>query len=248
MSEDMSPETSTDAGGTGTSAESAGTWFDGLPESMKTNEQYAGWKDKAPADLLTTLSETQGKLAGAIVPPGESATPEERKAFDAAVRKALGVPESVDQYQITLPEGVTKEDPVFQAFANTSLAHGLTSQQLNGVMADVLQAIVGNREAQKAANKELIQGLWKDKFQENLSLAIRGMEGLAADSGLTKEDVADLAEALPTHAMLARMFSTIGKYYSEDRFIGGPGGAPEKNLTASGIPKLIYDKSPTMRW
>jgi hypothetical protein len=87
-----------------------------LPEDIrneKTFEAYAKAKDKD--ELLQHLARGYHGAQGLIgkkglLPPSESATPEERAAFRKELNKTLGVPERFEDYKVELPKDA-KLDP-----------------------------------------------------------------------------------------------------------------------------------------
>jgi hypothetical protein len=103
-------------------------WQEKLPEEYRPTA--ANFKDLP--SLMKSLVETKrmasGKLEGYIKVPGESATPEELAAY----RKAQGVPDSPDAYELKKPEGELgnyyNEEEV-KAFAAKAAELGLTKQQ-----------------------------------------------------------------------------------------------------------------------
>lgn len=219
----------------------ASTWFDVLPDEMKNDEGLAIWRDKQPVDVLKGYTIAQEKLARAIIPPGENSTDEEKQAYEAAMRKALNVPEKVEDYKLELPPEVPKDDPVVAAIIQQGHKDGLNNVQAQGVLAAGIKAIVEHREAQKVVNQEAIKTLWAEKYDENLALAIKGMEGSGKDAGLEAEDLDFIAKALPSSPQLVRIFKEIGKYYSEDKLPPvARGGIDKMPTTAGGTPKLRF--------
>ena len=213
---------------------SASTWFDGLPEDMKGNEAYAGFKERKIEDLLTEHVKQGETLKRAIVVPGENASDEEKATFEAALKKALGVPEKVTDYKLQLPEGVPADDPVLTRFMTAAHANGLNSIQAQNVLSDVVQGIAEHREAQKLVNQEAVKKLWGDQYQSNVNLAVKGMEGLGADCGISKEEIDSLSKQLPSFPVWVRMLAHVGKLYSEDAVNSGR-GTSGNNRTAAEI-------------
>ncbi len=219
-------------------------WFDQLPEEMRANESFHGWKEKTPADLLKSHSELEAKSKELISKPGDGATPEEIAAFEKRVREFMGVPEKVEDYGLQLPDTIPADDPVVGAFLKSALTHGLNKPQAQNVLGDVVQSIQEFNEAQKLVNLEETKKLWGADFDSNVALAVKGMEGAAADAGLSAEEVGKLSKNIALYPGMARIFAQIGKYYSEDKFTRSEGsGTPEIKRTQSGHAMLNYEKS-----
>jgi hypothetical protein len=218
-------------GGAGAGAEGApAKWFEGLPDEVKNSEGFAPWKEKSTSDLYNAYVDLEGKSKRAIFVPAEDAGEEAMAAFEAQMRKVLGVPETAEAYEVTYPEGVPKEDPVMSALLAASHENGLNSAQVQGIVDNVVKSIVEHREAQKLVNREAVEKLWGAKFQENVDSAIKGLHGSASDAGLKAEDVDYLAKHLPTDAILVRIFAAVGGHYKEDSFKGGGNqGGPIKS-------------------
>jgi hypothetical protein len=243
MSENSNTNTNVEPASSDGASPPVGSWFDSLPDEVKSNETLSVFKEaKGVEDVLTAYTALEGKLKGAIAVPGENATDEERSAFRDAIRKATGVPETADGYKLSLPNGVPKGDPVLERFIAASHESGLNEAQVQGIMNRVVESLSEYREAQKLVAKEAMQKEWGEQFDAKVALAIKGLEGSGSDAGMSNEEVAALAEALPTNQALVKMFSVIGKYYSEDRFISGSGNKlTEPRRTLSGHPILKYE-------
>jgi hypothetical protein len=108
-------------------------WQEKLPEEMRPTA--ANFKDlpSMVKSLIHTKQLASGKMEGYIKVPGEGATPEEVAAY----RKAQGVPEKVEEYELKKPEGELgnfyNEEEV-KAFAAKAAELGLTKAQAAGLM------------------------------------------------------------------------------------------------------------------
>lgn len=229
----------TNAGGTG--GDSGTSWFDSLPEDVRGNEAAAAWKDKQPGDLLKAHMELDGKLKGALVRPGENATPEEQKAFDKALRAFVGAPETADGYEVVYPEGVTKEDPIVHALVAQAHKDGLNGPQLNSLLNGMYMSIQQFNEAQKAANAESVKTLWGAEYEANVARAIKAMEAAGAEAKLSPEEVAGLAKELPFFPAIVRIMAEVGRHYTEDNPPrGGSAGPKTGAVTKGGTPMLDF--------
>lgn len=108
-------------------------WQESLPEDLRPTA--ANYKDlpSLVKSLVHTKQLASGKMDGYIKVPGEGATTEEVTAY----RKAQGVPDTPDAYELKKPEGELgnfyNEDEV-KAFAAKAAELGLTKAQAAGLM------------------------------------------------------------------------------------------------------------------
>jgi len=108
-------------------------WQEKLPEELRPTA--ANYKDlpSLVKSLVHTKQLASGKMDGYIKVPGEGATPEEVTAY----RKAQGVPDTPDAYELKKPEGELgnfyNEEEV-KAFAAKAAELGLTKAQAAGLV------------------------------------------------------------------------------------------------------------------
>ena len=147
-----------------------------LPEKFWRN-------DKADVESLSKsyqgLEQLLGKKANAIVPPSEKSTPEEVAAY----RKAIGVPESPEAYNLKpeqLPEGVTWDDNVAKKAAELAHKHNVPAAAMQEFMKfDMERAALMNQAAAQMIETQLetgraeLQAVWGDKMPEKIELARR---------------------------------------------------------------------------
>ena len=147
-----------------------------LPEKFWRN-------DKADIESLSKsyqgLEQLLGKKANAIVPPSEKSTPEEVAAY----RKAIGVPESPEAYNLKpeqLPEGVTWDDNVAKKAAELAHKHNVPAAAMQEFMKfDMERAALMNQAAAQMIETQLetgraeLQKVWGDKMPEKIELARR---------------------------------------------------------------------------
>jgi hypothetical protein len=125
------------------------------------------------------LEQLLGKKANAIVPPSEKSTPEEVAAY----RKAIGVPESPEAYNLKpeqLPEGVTWDDNVAKKAAELAYKHNVPAAAMQEFMRfDMERAALMNQAAAQMIETQLetgraeLQKVWGDKMPEKIELARR---------------------------------------------------------------------------
>jgi hypothetical protein len=147
-----------------------------LPEKFWRN-------DKADVESLSKsyqgLEQLLGKKANAIVPPSEKSTPEEIAAY----RKAIGVPESPEAYNLKpeqLPEGVVWDESVAKRAAELAHKHNVPAAAMQEFMKfDMERAALMNQAAAQMIETQLetgraeLQKVWGDKMPEKIELARR---------------------------------------------------------------------------
>jgi hypothetical protein len=165
---------------------SDGSWedgvFDRLPENLQsakaTLEKYPGFPDLVKAHM--GLRQKLGKGADAVYVPGENASPEEVANY----RKALGVPDSADAYQLkpeALPEGMTWSDELSKPYAEIAHKHNIPPSAMKELVAENIrqQGLHGETigkmvEEKRAENLGKLKEAWGNSFDKNLDLAKRG--------------------------------------------------------------------------
>jgi hypothetical protein len=149
---------------------------DWVPEKYWRNDKI---DVESMAKGFNGLEQLLGKKANAIVPPNEKSTPEEISAY----RKALGVPESPEGYNLKpeqLPEGITWDDNVAKRAAELAHKHNVPAAAMQEFMkfdmeraALMNQAAAGMIEAQLESGRAELQKVWGDKMPEKIELARR---------------------------------------------------------------------------
>src|SRR5258706_15453833 len=82
-------------------------WRSSIPEDLKASELWKPYEGKGLGDVLKGYANAAaliGKKPEGLKIPDATAKPEEKAAFDGAVRKALGVPEQPTGYKVTRPD------------------------------------------------------------------------------------------------------------------------------------------------
>jgi hypothetical protein len=149
---------------------------DWVPEKYWRNDKI---DVESMAKGFNGLEQLLGKKANAIVPPTEKSSPEEVAAY----RKAIGVPESPEGYQLKpeqLPEGVTWDENVAKRAAELAHKHNVPAAAMHEFMkfdmeraALMNQAAAGMIEQQLEAGRTELQRVWGDKMPEKIELARR---------------------------------------------------------------------------
>lgn len=196
-------------------------WHEALPDDLKP---YAGSLGKYPnvTELLRGLGNAQ-KLIGqrgnqSLKPPGADATPEQLAEW----RKVIGVPDDPNGYGIKkpdqLPEGVDWNDEEAAAFGKLAHELNLTPAQAQKLMEyDLARSgkMVSSSQAKIESfikeQREALQKEWGDKFQNNVSRALKAAELL----GLDPKDA-----EIGNSAKMIKALAAAAELMTEDKFVG----------------------------
>ena len=205
-------------------------WLDRLPQEFQDSKQMLGRFRTLP-DALKSLVESQRlvgkKQEGMVRLPGalkEGATEAEKRAHEQSVaeyRKALGIPESPDKYNLKpeqLPEGMTWDEQFGGSIAQIAHKHNIppaAMQELVGTYVQMEQARAGAQVDQLVqeleTGKATLQEAWKGHFDNNLKTAARMAKSLGLDP--ESPGLRDPQVVLALH----RAASLV----SEDKLVGG---------------------------
>lgn len=185
-----------------------------LPEKFWRN-------DKADVEALSKsyqgLEQLLGKKANAIVPPTEKSTPEEVAAY----RKAIGVPDSPEGYNLKpeqLPEGVTWDDNVAKRAAELAHKHNVPAAAMQEFMQfDMERAAMMQQAAATMIDAQLQQGraelerVWGEKMPEKIELARRA--ALTAGVDPSSQGFVDPA--------VVKAIVSLAEKLSDDKLVAG---------------------------
>lgn len=150
------------------------------------------WTDKGPnvealAKSYEVAQRALGRKAQAVVPPTEKSTPEEVAEY----RKAIGVPESPEGYNLKpdqIPEGVTWDDATAKKAAELAHKHNVPASAMQEFLRfDMERAAMMNQaaatmiDAQLEAGRAELQKVYGDKFGEKIELARRAALTVGVD-------------------------------------------------------------------
>lgn len=207
-------------------------WCAQLEGDLQRHERLTSFR--TISDMGKALIDAEGKLTGAIFPPGEKATDEEKAAFF----NKIGRPEGADKYGFSkpsdYPEGAPYAPEMEAAYKQVAFSAGLSEAQASALFAwynsAVAQGFERQAQEQKSATDKALNQLkdqWKgDEFKVNVDLAARtfkqyaGEDAAAADLLSRKIDGLTLGD----HPTFVRLFASIGKTISDDTLNVGKGG------------------------
>jgi hypothetical protein len=237
----------------GVTGAAEGLWREQLPADLKGNETFTSYKtlgDFGKAHIETvgkvkelegkvaTIADLEGKLSGAIVKPGENATPEQIDAY----HKSIGKPEKPTDYNFPVLEGMER-DPKFTEWAqNTFHQIGIPKEMGEKVAAayDAFGAalVKAQNEAHQKENQEA-EAKVKAELGDQYPVALELCKRMLADHA-TPEEKAFLEKSdIGNNPILARILFKFAKKTGED--VGLQGGNSNR---ADLKPGIVYDKSP----
>lgn len=182
------------------------------------------WKWGSSAEKVAT-----NPFKVALPKPGDEAA---QKEFF----KAIGVPDTADKYEITVPEQNGSQE-LADGFRTTAHKLGLTPTQVKGLN-EFWNGFIAQTNAKTqelsdqefdqmvSTGKQKLQTEWGANYEKNYGAAQRALAG----SGLTGEQALAVETVLGTETML-RMFSKLGLAAGEKAFVDGGGTNPGGRLT-----------------
>ena len=185
---------------------------DQIPTGNPPADQKPAAAQKNILDAATPVS---------VTVPGENASPEEVAAF----RKAIGVPDSADGYEIAapenLPEGLNWDEDAVKAFKAFALEQGLTGKQAAAAVAyhtkmvsDSVAAAIAAHNAAADQTEAKLKAEFGSEYghkiqQANNALRVFGLSDALGRAGL-------LADEAVVRAMIK-----IGESFAESKLKGG---------------------------
>ncbi len=194
------------------------------PENQELFDSYENF-DSFVGDLLdkngkvstlsTELDAAKKGLEGTIRIPGEDATDEEKAIY----RKAIGVPETVDQYGIDGYKDIPGGEAYMKAMLNAGLTPTQAKDQLAAMAGVQKEADKKIQETQNAALAAYRTSLG-DKADETFAMAQHGIDNFFKEEGV-KEKVSKEIMANPE---LIKTYAKMGAIIKEKPMILSLGG------------------------
>lgn len=221
--------TTTDSGAATTAitaangAGDATSWINSVPENARDYASNKGWKSQT--DILTAYQNLESKLgANRVTLPKDGDA-----ASEAEFRKALGVPEAADKYDVKLPDTATDADKAFLAVAKGWFHEaGLTPKQAQAMAAKWNEhGAKLNAEAdaawktQNEADFTALQKEWGKESDANMAAAQRALRAGAKAAGVDPKVASEAMEAALGAAGYAKMMAFFGGMTGEHRFVSG---------------------------
>lgn len=128
------------------------------------------------------VEKLRGELAGSVRIPGESAGAEELAAW----RKAVGIPDKGEEYEIPIPEGSNDKIAnwargVFVKAGVPKAAAKIIAEEWNAMLNGELKAIETERENTLKSDMEKLKQAWGEKFDGNVAV-IKKLQTRIAES------------------------------------------------------------------
>lgn len=216
-------------------------WRHSLPQDI----QDTGWiKNLDTPEAMAKSYANAQKMIGAdkIVVPNQYATDQDWKN----VWSKLGLPETVDKYEIKTKEGVEVDKDFFTSFKTSAHASGILPTQAQKMLdwfdieaEKVSTKVTAEREAATKKGMDDLQKEYGNAYQMKLKSAQAVVDKFGDDA--FKKHLAD--SGLANDPTLIKMFMKIGESFSEDTFKGTAQGpalfTPEAALKEAN--KIIGD-------
>lgn len=130
---------------------------------------------------------------------GENATEEEKSAY----RKSIGIPDTPDKYDFSLPDGTVFGDDdkaVFKSFAEIAHAQNMSQEQMRSTLGWYKDHVSAQQEAQQEADynyqkeaEDTLRGEWGGEYRANINALTGLMAKLPEDvrNGLNEARMPD---------------------------------------------------------
>ena len=157
-----------------------------------------------PAKLANAARGLRQEVSKAVIPPGEDASEEDVAKY----RKAIGVPETADAYEIALPDYAAKaaeeeRNPIHESLKHfKSAAHeaNLTSAQMERMsqayfeleQSQIAAVVKADQEFADATEKQLRVEWPGEQFERNKGIANRFGETAVNEGALTENELATM--------------------------------------------------------
>jgi hypothetical protein len=210
-------------GGTGTNGgtKERPSFMDGFPDAYKNDERFYGYE--STADMLKSHVELMG-LKGGVTVPGEGAD----EAAIAAYRKAIGVPEKPEDYelpQVELPQGMQRNDAMTAAFLKDAHELGMPPHMVKELFArdtkrriEDRQNILKNIEDDHNKAVSTLQEKWPgEQYDKNVGIAVAAVKHLIGPEGL--KYLQD--EGMASDPVLVEAFHAVGTKVLDDKALSG---------------------------
>jgi hypothetical protein len=199
-------------------------WKESLPEEMRSNPTIKNVSSlKAMAEMLLHSQSAIG--ANKIAIPGKNATEEDWKQ----VYHKLGLPESVENYKLDLPNGHNFDEGFVTQLRDNAYKAGILPAQLNKILSWYHSA---NNEALAKMDKEytdkIQDGLsqlrkeFGQAWDEKISYGKRALSYFAEKNGLDPKQVFTWVDAtgMGDDPMMIKLMAFMGGLLREDKIIG----------------------------
>lgn len=183
----------------------------------KQAERFNSVEDILRANLDFRKRESQVRV------PGKDASEEEVNKY----REAIGIPKTADDYELPVPKDAPEEiQEEMKVWGETFHKLNMSQDQVSGLF-ETLNTI--NEEQQKRdseaneafakATEDALKAEWRGDYDKNLRLANQAFAKVAANTGLSIEDLQtkklDNGRFLMDDPNMIKIFATLGREMSE---------------------------------
>lgn len=201
----------------------SGDWKTGLPEDIKDDPSL-----KAISDIqaLAKSYVHSQRMIGAdkIVVPNKYATPEDWKNVYAK----LGLPESVEKYELKTKEGADPKDNFFVGFREQAHKAGILphqAQQLYDWYDSTIADMVKNQQAAISQQAEAEVSELRQEWGQAFDMKVRAAKAVVQKFGDDNFKTYLEETGLGNNPQLIKLMAKIGESLVEDKF-RGDGDAP----------------------
>ena len=202
------------------------------PPEVNWREQVKDDDGKKFAERFTDIDglvkgalDLRKQVSNAIIRPPKDAKPEQIAAY----KKALGVPDSPDDYPFpALPkEELTDEIKASRKawagkFHELNISKDAASSLFKTLNEEVAKVETAQKKADEAfaqSQEDQLKAEWKDDYDKNKTLANRAFKEIAERSGVNLDDLTKIemkdGRFLMDRADIVRLFATLGLEMSE---------------------------------
>tara|TARA_R100001443_G_scaffold110762_2_gene122918 strand:- start:2 stop:889 length:888 start_codon:yes stop_codon:yes gene_type:complete len=222
----------------------ASSWTEGIEDEKVRN--LAG-RYTTPAAMANALYEANRELSQRVKMPGEDASDEDRAKFN----KQMGVPESVDDYEIAPPEGIDAEAfaseeyqaPIKSIIADMHAA-GASQGVVNAMLSKYFELEMAGAAERNRVDTEHMQKAeadlrkeWGASYDENVAFA---NDYLSRSPDLIKLELRD-GSLLGSHPAFVRQMAEVGRMTNEGQLKFGISGTEMANDMQSQYDQLSRD-------
>lgn len=147
------------------STAAAPSWFEGLPDGLRSNPTVQNFKGKDIKDVVESFVNAEKLVGGSLRLPTDKDTPAEKAAKLEKVYTQLGRPEKPDGYKLTPPaedSGIPWDAAKAEEFKAVAHKLGLTQAQVEGLAAYDTQRAMATQVDTTKAYQDCMQTLEQD--------------------------------------------------------------------------------------
>jgi hypothetical protein len=227
-------------GGDSDASAAALDWRSGIAEPglRRVAEKFT-----SPAEVVKSYAALQSRLGRSVVKPGPDAGPEELASY----HRQLGVPESVEGYEISLPEdlpaplrndpaGAALQQDFLKAMHDAGASNAVVQRALDWYYGNATQGLAQQEKTateRRAEAEASLRQEWGGDHERNLTFAQRAVTTFGDDAFvdfLESQEVGGVK--LGDHPAFVRAFAAIGRSMGEDVPLSGEGASGGGSLHA----------------